>query len=120
MAGGGSNRAGLGERFAEQGVDEGGFTGAGGASDHDSEGVVDAGATRQDVVVELACHGGEQGARGGGAVLGGAVVGDGVGGAGGAGGFAGFYVEREGDSSEQFAGCFELRIVGGSHSAIVP
>ena len=117
MAGGGSNRAGLGERFAEQSVDEGGFTGAGGASDHDGEGVVDAGATRQDVVVELACHGGEQGARGGGAMLGGAVVGDG---GGGAGGFAGFYVEREGDSSEQFASCFELRRVGGSHSAIVP
>ena len=112
MAGGGSNRAGLGERLSKQGVDEGGFAGAGGASDHDGEGIVDAGAARQDVVVKLACHGGEQGARGGGA-----VVGDGVGGA---GGFAGFYVKREGDSSEQFASCFELRIVGGSHSAIVP
>ena len=117
MAGGGSNRAGLGERFAEQGVDEGGFAGAGGAADHDGEGVIDAGAARQDVVVELSCHGCEQGACGGGAVLCGAVVGDGVGGA---GGFAGFYVEREGDSSEQFASYFELRIVGGSHSAIVP
>ena len=117
MAGGRSNRAGLGELFAEQSVDEGGFTGASGAADHDGEGVVDAGAARQDVVVELARHGCEQGACGGGAVLCGAVVGDGVGGA---GGFAGFYVEREGDSSEQFASCFELRIVGGSHSAIVP
>ena len=117
MAGGGSNRTGLGERLAEQGIDEGGFAGTGGASDHDGEGVVDAGATRQDVVIKLACHGGEQGARGGGAVLAGAVVGDGVGRA---RGFAGFYVEWEGDSSEQFASCFELRIVSGSHSAIVP
>ena len=117
MAGGGSNRAGLGEGFAQQGVDQGGLAGAGGSADHDGERAVHAGAAGQDVVVELACHGGEQGARGGGAVLGGAVVGDGVGGA---GGFAGFYVEREGDSSEQFASCFELRIVGGSHSAIVP
>ena len=106
----------------DRGVDEGGFAGAGGAADHDGEGVIDAGAARQNIVVELACHGCEQGACGGGAVLCGAVlcgavVDDGVGGA---GGFAGFYVEWEGDSSEQFARCFELRIVGGSHSAIVP
>ncbi len=59
VAGGGSNRAGLGEGFAQQGVDQGGFAGAGGSANHDGKRAVHAGAAGQDVIVKLPGHGGD-------------------------------------------------------------
>ena len=66
MAGGGSNCAGLGEGFTQQGVDQGGLAGAGGSADHDGERAVHAGAAGQDVVVKLPGHRGDEGPGGGG------------------------------------------------------